>query len=96
MSTEWEQKFPLSNIMALSRDISNHTPLLLNTGRNTSMNIQHLFKFELGWLLHDGFDDMVKEVWDSVEDLDDILKSRQSKIRRLRQHLRGEGKECEW
>jgi hypothetical protein len=96
MSTEWEQKFPLSNIMALSRDISNHTPLLLNTGRNTSMNIQHLFKFELGWLLHDGFDDMVKEVWDSVEDLDDILKSWQSKIRRLRQHLRGEGKECEW
>jgi hypothetical protein len=48
MSTEWEQKFSLSNIMALSRDISNHTPLLLNTGRNTSMNIQHLFKFELG------------------------------------------------
>jgi hypothetical protein len=39
---------------------------------------------------------MVKEVWDSVDDLDDILKSRQSKIRRLRQHLRGEGKECEW
>jgi hypothetical protein len=62
MSTEWEQNFPLSNVIALSRDISDHTPLLLDTGRNTSMNIQHLFKFELGWLLRDGFGDMVRDM----------------------------------
>ena len=31
MATEWEQKFPLSNVIALNRDISDHTPLLLNT-----------------------------------------------------------------
>jgi hypothetical protein len=89
MSTEWEQKFPLSNVMAMSRDISDHTPLLLDTGRNSSTNGQHIFKFELGWLLRDGFGDMVKGIWDSVEDLDDELKSWQSKMRRLRQHLRG-------
>jgi hypothetical protein len=60
MSTEWEQKFLLSNVVALSRDISDHAPLLLNTGHTTSPGSQHLFKFELGWLLRDGFGDMRK------------------------------------
>jgi endonuclease/exonuclease/phosphatase family metal-dependent hydrolase len=32
VSTEWEQKFPLAKVMALSRDISDHTPLLLDNG----------------------------------------------------------------
>lgn len=32
MTTEWEQKFPLSTVVALSREISDHTLLLLNTG----------------------------------------------------------------
>jgi endonuclease/exonuclease/phosphatase family metal-dependent hydrolase len=26
MATEWEQNFPLANVIALSRDISDHTP----------------------------------------------------------------------
>jgi endonuclease/exonuclease/phosphatase family metal-dependent hydrolase len=33
MSTEWEQNFPLANVIAMSRDISDHTPLLRDTGR---------------------------------------------------------------
>ena len=33
VSTEWEQHYPLATIVALSREISNHTPLLLNTGK---------------------------------------------------------------
>jgi hypothetical protein len=37
MTTEWEQKISLSNVIALNHDISNHTPLLLNT-RDSSLN----------------------------------------------------------
>jgi hypothetical protein len=48
-----------------------------------------MFKFELGWLFRDGFADMVKEVWNSVMEEGDKMKCWQSKIRRLRQHLRG-------
>ena len=49
MATEWEEKFPLSNVIALNRDISDHASLLLNT-RDTSLNAtQYQFKFELGW-----------------------------------------------
>jgi hypothetical protein len=87
MSTKWEQKFPLSNVRALSRDISDHTPLLLDTVHVSAGGNQPLFKFELSWLLRDVFVDMVKAVWDTVTDESDNMKRWQSKIRRLRQHL---------
>lgn len=63
ISTEWEQHFPLATVVALSRDISDHTPLLLNTGEEERNNKQPQFKFELGWLLKEGFFDLVSEVW---------------------------------
>jgi hypothetical protein len=55
-----------------------------------------MFKFELSWLLRDEFVDMVKEVWNSVSDGEDKMKHWQSKIRRLRQHLRGWAKKNKW
>jgi hypothetical protein len=88
VSTEWEQKFPLANVIALSRDMSDHTTLLLDTDQAPSSGNQSLFKFELGWLLRDGFIDMVKEIWESVSKEEDSMRSWQAKIRRLRQHLR--------
>ena len=75
-------------MIALSRDISDHTPLLLNTGVASSDSNQPTFKFELGWLLRDGFMDMVKKVW-SEEDIGSTpMEKWQAKIRRLRQFLR--------
>jgi hypothetical protein len=47
--TEWEQKFPLGTVDALSMEISDHTPLLLNTGEEMRARQQPQFKFELGW-----------------------------------------------
>ena len=32
MSTEWEFKYPLVAVQALDRGVSDHTPLLLDTG----------------------------------------------------------------
>jgi endonuclease/exonuclease/phosphatase family metal-dependent hydrolase len=31
-STEWEERFPLSTVVALTREVSDHTPLLLSVG----------------------------------------------------------------
>ena len=84
MATEWEEKFPLSNVIALNRDISDHTPLLLNTRDSPSSATQHQFKFEPEWLLRDGFMDMVKEVWESVDQGPTPMETWQAKIRRLR------------
>jgi hypothetical protein len=43
----------------------------------------------LGWLIRDGFVDMVKEIWENVVDEENSMRQWQAKIRRVRQHLRG-------
>jgi exonuclease III len=63
VSTEWEQNFPLATVEALNREISDHTPLLLSTGEKVSPKRQPSFKFELGWLLKEGFFEVVSDVW---------------------------------
>ncbi|PUZ59464.1 hypothetical protein GQ55_4G043800 [Panicum hallii var. hallii] len=62
VSTEWEQHFPLVTVIALSREISDHTPLLLSTGEGASHTKPPLFKFVLGWLLREGFFYLVSEL----------------------------------
>ena len=63
--TDFESKYPVTSVQALSREISDHTPLLCSTN-SPSPVYQPQFKFELGWLLRDGFCDMVRVVWHSV------------------------------
>jgi exonuclease III len=85
---DFEFKFPHSTLHALSREISYHTPLFLNTN-NPSSSYQPQFKFELRWLMREGFCDMVQDVWNSVIVTGTPLERWQAKIRRLRQYLRG-------
>ena len=89
VSTDWEDKFPLSTVQSRDRDIFDHTPLVLNTGASTHAPIQRPFKFERGWLIRDGFYDMVVNIWQSDVSGRTPLERWQNKIRRLRQHLRG-------
>jgi hypothetical protein len=55
-------KYPRAAVFALSRNISNHTPLLLST-RIRSVQTIPPFKFELGWFFWDGFVDMVEDIY---------------------------------
>jgi hypothetical protein len=55
VSTEWEQQYPLVTVEALNREISDHTPLLLWLREGTKRKGPPPFKFELGWLLEEGF-----------------------------------------
>ncbi|WVZ83656.1 hypothetical protein U9M48_030783 [Paspalum notatum var. saurae] len=89
ITTEWEIKYPKATVQALTREISDHTPLFLNSGDGDSLPLHSDFKFELGWLLHEGFFDMVKDVWQSNDSGSNPMDRWQAKIRRLRQHLRG-------
>jgi len=86
--TDLEAKYPHTTVYALTREISDHTPLLLSTN-NPSSAYQPQFKFELGWLLRDGFCEMVTEVWNSTLVDGSPIERWQAKIRRLRQYLRG-------
>jgi predicted secreted Zn-dependent protease len=89
VSTEWEQNFPLATVDALSREISDHTPLLLSTGDKPKGGSEAHFRFELGWLLKDGFFELVSDVWKKETRGVTHLQKWQNKIRRLRQFLRG-------
>ena len=75
-------------VHALNREISDHTPLLMNTG-NSSVTYQPQFTFELGWLLREGFVEMVSDIWQNTLAEGTPLERWQNKIRKLRQYLRG-------
>ena len=86
--TDFEYKFSHTTVHTLTREISDHTPLLPSTN-NPSPTYQPQFKFELSWLLRDGFCDMVKNVWQETVVNGSPIERWQTKIRKLRQHLRG-------
>jgi exonuclease III len=89
VSTEWETQFPMTSVETRDRSISDHTPLVLSTGSSTHYPRTRPFKFERGWLLREGFYAMVADIWQSENSGSSPLQRWQSKIRRLRQHLRG-------
>jgi exonuclease III len=89
VSTEWENNFSLAMVEATDRNISDHTPLVMPTGASTHQYGTRPFRFERGWLLKEGFYDMVANIWRSENSGSSPLERWQSKIRRVRQHLRG-------
>jgi hypothetical protein len=61
---------------------------LLNTDEPNA-STKPMFKFGLGWLLRDGFIDMIRELWSSTTSGHTPMERWQGKIRRVRQYLRG-------
>ena len=60
---EWEQKFPLVTVQALSRAISDHTPLLVDSGEATHVGNKNTFSFKLAWFERAGFLDLIAREW---------------------------------
>jgi hypothetical protein len=89
VSMDWEIQFPLTSVEPRDRNISDHTPLVINTGASTHLAGNRPFKFERGWLVRDGFYDMVANFWQSESFGSTPLECWQFKIHRLRQHLSG-------
>jgi hypothetical protein len=89
ITTEWEEKYPLTMVRALTREVSDHTPVLLSSGESSCMATQSMFKFELVWILRDGFMETVRDIWTHIVVGSTIMERWQGKIRRLQQYLRG-------
>ena len=56
------KKFPFVTVQALSRGISDHTPLFLDSGEATHLG-NNFFSFELAWFEREGFFDLVAREW---------------------------------
>ena len=65
-SVEWEQKFPSVTVCAMTHTGSDHTPLLIDSGNRAHLGNKPYFSFELSWLNHDGFYEIVAAEWDAV------------------------------
>jgi hypothetical protein len=89
VSVPWELKFPLVSVQALARAGSDHTPLLLDTGEQAHLGNKKLFSFELAWLKHEGFRDLIATEWSKGVPGKTAIEIWQNKIRNLRKFLRG-------
>ena len=65
MGNKQETKYPVVTVHALegNETLFDHAPIHFDTGVTKLHGKNPQFKFELGWLHREDFDDMVKEVW---------------------------------
>ena len=88
-SVEWEQKFPFVTVQALSRGISDHAPLFVDSGEATHMGNKNSFSFEMAWFEREGFLDLIAKEWAKDAGGRTTVERWQNKIRHLRSFLRG-------
>jgi hypothetical protein len=89
MTTEWEFKFPLVTVQALDRGVSDHTPLLLDTGTQAFLGKPRQFKFELSWFNQEDFFDKVVHCWNRPTKGKNSVQHWNHKLGALRKMLRG-------
>jgi hypothetical protein len=87
VTSEWDRGNPLAVVTGMTRDISDHVPLILKCGAPP----QHYnsFRYENCWVEREGFTEIVTDCWNRgsyhVHDIDKW----QEKMRRLRRALKG-------
>ena len=89
MTTDWEFKYPMVTVHALDRGVSDHTPLLLETGDPSFTGHAKQFKMEISWLSHEGFKERVTEIWNKPVSGQNSVQCWNRKLGALRKHLRG-------
>ena len=65
---DWEQKFPLTTVQALTRTGSDHSPLLVDFGEQAHLGNKAFFSFELEWFNEDGFYELILREWNASLD----------------------------
>ena len=89
MTIEWEFKFPLVYVQTLDRGMSDHTPLLLDTGTPAFAGISKQFRFEGCWFSREDFYDKVVEIWNKPVKGKNSVQRWNHKLGALRRFLRG-------
>jgi len=69
--------------------VSDHTPLLLDTGTPAFTGNNKPFKFELAWFHREGFDDRIIDIWRTTVKGRNSIQRWNNKLSALRRFLRG-------
>lgn len=83
---DWEDKYPMTMVIALEREISDHTPLLLDSGEHR--NAPPIFRFENAWMHMEGFKEFVEKNWE-VRCNGSSMDTWQKRLRNIRQKIKG-------
>jgi hypothetical protein len=62
VSTKWDAKYPLAKIVGLAKGISDHTPLLVDSGDRRAVG-EKRYRFKKWWLEKWEFKDLVLKAW---------------------------------
>jgi exonuclease III len=85
----WEDLYPISDLTALSTDISDHCPLLMTCSATRPRSFR--FRFENFWPKLPGFAETVKSAWESAEPHADPLFAVDCKLKATAKALRSWG-----
>jgi hypothetical protein len=88
MSIEWDQIFPLVRVLGLAKGISDHSPLLVDSGDNCSRG-KKKFRFEKWWLKRPEFGELVRKAWNIDCQGVGPMDRWQTKVRVFRRLVRG-------
>jgi hypothetical protein len=85
----WEEVYPISDLLPLGSNISDHCPLLLTC--SAARPRSHIFRFENFWCKLPGFFETVKLAWEGVVPGNDPIKVFSVKLQRTAKALRSWG-----
>lgn len=87
VSSTWEEHYPLVNVSCLSRELSDHTPLLITSGEK--LKNQQKFRFENCWFERPDLPHVIGSVWNGVFHGRNQLDIWHKKFTKLRKVLKG-------
>ena len=90
MSREWELLFPLVTVHKLSREVSDHCPIILDTMEGGTRKNKH-FRFDKRWIQNDTFLLRVSKVWCQPIRAKNSLDLFQKKLKNVKKDLKGWG-----
>jgi hypothetical protein len=80
VSREWELLFPLTTVHKLTREVSDHSPIIIDTMEGKE-NQRREFRFEKRWLKEEDFLHRVDRIWAQPVRARDSLARFQAKLK---------------
>lgn len=90
VTKEWEDLFSQVAVSRLPREISNHNPLIVSTGKSNSMPFLQ-FRFDVGWIKNPDFIPLVEKILNKPCRAKSTIDKIQQKLKMFKQYFKGWG-----